>query len=539
MVRARHIVALFLAVTLVVTTLTALSAPSDWEELAAGISYQEFHLPDPNNVYVARLDIHNPSAIIESSIGQGRLSGGVEKVTDMARRYDQAINYWGQTWGGRNDVVVAINGSYYNNEGPGIPDGGQIHSGWYAKRFNDYGGFSGFAWYLNRNVMIGDCVYHEDGKQFITFIPTGDRIEFQGINISRPNNTLILYTPQYDATTKTSANDSLEVLVEMEQPTMVLTQNEMVTGYIREIRDGQGSTPIPFDHIILSARGTKRAELLARLAGLQVGDPIGVSQVITHKSECSGSTLKSWQRTYASIQGHFVFLKDGVVQDYNTNPGAIVRDPRTAIAFNEDYVYFIVVDGRAPGVSEGMTIHELAVFAQSQLGATWGVAEDGGGSSVMVVNGAVRNRPSDPCYKVFIPFTSNENPGSGQRRQVNPPPQLGTAQPTWCERPVANGMMMVVVQPISKSTTFTPGDDVITSQPVQVRLGPGTNYAALSTVSQGTPGVILDHMNQLDGVLAKGAYWWKVQFGSVVGWAPESSLQSSSRRSAISIPLDN
>ena len=59
------------------------------------------------------------SVTLDTGIGSGYLASGLESVSQMAARYDQAINYWGQapltpTWGSRNDVVVAINGSYYS-----------------------------------------------------------------------------------------------------------------------------------------------------------------------------------------------------------------------------------------------------------------------------------------------------------------------------------------------------------------------------------------------------------------------------------------
>jgi hypothetical protein len=41
--------------------------------------------------------------------------------------------------------------------------------------------------------------------------------------------------------------------------------------------------------------------------------------------------------------------------------------------------------------SEGMTIPELARSAKNTLGASWGISQDGGGSSTMVVNGQVMN----------------------------------------------------------------------------------------------------------------------------------------------------
>jgi exopolysaccharide biosynthesis protein len=61
-------------------------------------------------------------------------------------------------------------------------------------------------------------------------------------------------------------------------------------------------------------------------------------------------------------------------------------------------VWLVVVDGRQPGVSEGMTCHELAGLMQ-RLGCSDAVNLDGGGSSVMMIaapSGAleIANRPS-------------------------------------------------------------------------------------------------------------------------------------------------
>jgi hypothetical protein len=54
----------------------------------------------------------------------------------------------------------------------------------------------------------------------------------------------------------------------------------------------------------------------------------------------------------------------------------------------------VVVDGRQPGYSRGMTLRELAELLQ-RLGATQAMNLDGGGSSEMVVNGLTASRPSD------------------------------------------------------------------------------------------------------------------------------------------------
>ena len=61
-----------------------------------------------------------------------------------------------------------------------------------------------------------------------------------------------------------------------------------------------------------------------------------------------------------------------------------------------DSSYFLVVDGRQPGRSEGATEQELGQ-AMKAMGATDAISLDGGGSSILVVeqNGGARvvNRP--------------------------------------------------------------------------------------------------------------------------------------------------
>jgi hypothetical protein len=517
-------------------TLLVESASSPWEPVAEGIEYQKFQISGPNNVYVARMDRDNLNVTIESSIAQGRLSGGFETVSGMAERYDQAINFWGQSWGSRNDVVVAINGFFYNTS-TGVPRNGQIQSGWYAKRFDDYAGESGFAWRLDRRPFIGGCVVHADNKQFVSIPTLGKTIWIDNINFQRNANQLTLYTPQYDDDTGTD-NSGTEILVEMTRPSLILPTPHYAKGYVRGIRKNAGSTPIPFDHVVLSAHGTKAD----KLADLNLGDEIRISQEITHyKSDCSTPNSLDWTKTYASIGGSFFFLKDSQIIHYN-DLGALERHPRTAIAYNDDYIFFIVVDGRDPGVSIGMTIDELGLFCRDTLEATWGVNQDGGGSSTMVIKGAVINRPNADLYedKVYLPLiissgTENLDPPDtfpAEANDTNPTEEIRSSAPKMepiagggFERYVANGMLMVVVEPMEKSSTFTPNDMILTRQSTPIRLGPGTNYSILTTVSENTGGIVLNHNNGLNGVLAKGSYWWKVLIAGIEGWVTEESIE--------------
>jgi exopolysaccharide biosynthesis protein len=71
-----------------------------------------------------------------------------------------------------------------------------------------------------------------------------------------------------------------------------------------------------------------------------------------------------------------------------------MRHPRTAIGWNGRRLFLVVVDGRQPPWSDGMTLDEMTWLFQ-RLRATDALNLDGGGSSALVLNGRVVNRPSD------------------------------------------------------------------------------------------------------------------------------------------------
>ena len=79
-----------------------------------------------------------------------------------------------------------------------------------------------------------------------------------------------------------------------------------------------------------------------------------------------------------------------------TRPGfSAGRHPRTAVGIDREgrTLYLMTVDGRRES-DGGMTLVELA-HVMIQLGAYEAMNFDGGGSTTMVVEGSVVNRPSD------------------------------------------------------------------------------------------------------------------------------------------------
>jgi len=278
---------------------------------------------------------------------------------------------------------------------------------------------------------------------------------------------------------------------------------------------------------------------MSKLLQLNQNEQIEITQEITNWNT-NVETCKSrpenynWTKTFASIGGAKYFLKNSVISTFKPDDtDSINPNSRTAIAFNDQYVYFIVVDRWDPGVSEGITLPELANFAMTELGATHAISQDSGGSSTMAVNKQVINNTHCNFTKDCMPKPA-EDISTQKNQPVRPldkntplssdqgeaqTPEAVNVQPL-----VANGMMMVVIQPMEQSTTFSLSETVTTTVETKIWSGPGLNYHVWDTVPAYTPGVILDHLNDLEGVRVSDSYWWLVDFGGISGWVREEYL---------------
>lgn len=142
------------------------------------------------------------------------------------------------------------------------------------------------------------------------------------------------------------------------------------------------------------------------------------------------------------LGGNPLLIADGAeqYQDLSGSDAFFDRQPRTAVGVTaDDRLLLVVVDGRQPGYSVGMTLRELADLMKS-LGAQNAINLDGGGSTTMWVNGMVANRPSDGHQRgvgsalVVLPGSDPQQadltvapPGGSSS---NPPPPSGQLLPT-------------------------------------------------------------------------------------------------------------
>jgi hypothetical protein len=112
-----------------------------------------------------------------------------------------------------------------------------------------------------------------------------------------------------------------------------------------------------------------------------------------------GSPAKDWGRAGHAVGGAGLLLLNGRVFDewgeeriaagFDTT-----RHPRTMIGEDGTSIWLVAVDGRQPLLSLGMSFRELQGLA-ARLGLRSALNLDGGGSTTMVVRGAVVNHPSD------------------------------------------------------------------------------------------------------------------------------------------------
>lgn len=132
---------------------------------------------------------------------------------------------------------------------------------------------------------------------------------------------------------------------------------------------------------ISAERRSGRAKLLQRL---RPGNRVSVSWTV------------GFPGVIDSIGGIPRLVADRKIVVSNCRAYICLRHPRTGVGITaEGHVLMVVVDGRQRGYSNGMTITEFARLFR-RLGATDAVNLDGGGSSTMIVRGAVQNRPSFP-----------------------------------------------------------------------------------------------------------------------------------------------
>ncbi len=198
----------------------------------------------------------------------------------------------------------------------------------------------------------------------------GRILTIKGLNRQRITDDLVLFNRNYGSATRTNEHGR-EIRVRQ--------------GRAVEI-SAKGNMALDNNSLVLSGHG-ENADALARV---RRGDRIAVDQTL-------GSRMADEARLVVGAGP--LLLENGRV-NVRVREEAIAPDiafgraPRTGAGVTADgTVLLMVVDGRSQN-SAGMTLKEFAQYLK-RFGAVSAVNFDGGGSSEMVLDGRIMNRPSD------------------------------------------------------------------------------------------------------------------------------------------------
>lgn len=334
-------------------------------DIGLGAMYTSFRLPDvPLNVHVVELDLTNPYLKVQSNLSNDTLRD-LEAPSRMAIR---------KTSPGHR-VVTAINGDFYNitsgSPDLGMPVNGHATNGQLAKIPSPTRDVIAFGAdktpYLDVMTYMGKFQYN------------GQSYTINNINTARGANQLILFNQYNGKTTKTNAYGT-EVVLQLAEGSWAMNKQASLT--VKEIRKNLNAATIQPGEVVLSGHGTAAAVL----NGMAVGQTLTIDIDVAIKN---GTALPELMEL---IGGDRTILRDGVI----TNNNWAELHPRSAAGFSADKktFYLMMVEGRAPLVSNGVSTAQLAQLMVLS-GASTAINFDGGGSSSLVVHNEVANASSD------------------------------------------------------------------------------------------------------------------------------------------------
>ncbi len=357
----------FLAIGLIATVAGRLGARAEEEPHARPFVYHNEKIPEgPWSIHVLKIDRSSAEYDVDTVLARGNILG-METLTDQLKGWP--------TNAGR--PVAAINGDFYRSgRYEGDPEGIQITHGEIVSSPSGKACF----WI----DAAGRARTDEVQSMFRVICADGTSVKV-GLNEDRSKNEAVLYTPRLGPSTGTSGGREFVLEpdpAESHDKWTTLRVGVRLKGRVRKVLD-QGDTPL--------AAGTMVLSLGPSL--LEDGTGVGAARLKPGDLvEISTATLPDMSGCRTAIGGGPRLVVNGKPVGGWRSPND--RHPRTAIGWNDDHLYFVLVDGRQPGLSVGMSFTELANYF-IKLGCTTAVNLDGGGSASMWLFGHTVSSPSE------------------------------------------------------------------------------------------------------------------------------------------------
>lgn len=357
--------ATLLAVIGLLTTAATLAQPAglSWTTVAPGVEHAHFSRAAPAegswNINVLRVDMAQARLDV---IRARDTAIGLETVTSMAAR---------------TGAIAAINGGYFRTSGDFLGDStGTLQ-------------IDGIVWSEpDRERAAVGIVRNRRGSRLIfghvawqASLEAGRaKRTVDGLNRARGPNDLVVFTPAFGAATITD-DSGVEVVVR--------------SGRVAEVLDTAGSNAIPRDGFIVSARGEAR-EWVRR--SLPKGTRVRVRTTLRPADPVRSNPwaeaediLGAGPRLVTAGRVDVTDVREKMIPTFASD-----LHPRTAIgALADGRGLLLVADGRRAPERVGLALDDLARLL-IELGAVDAINLDGGGSTAMVVKGALVNFPTDP-----------------------------------------------------------------------------------------------------------------------------------------------
>ncbi|MEB3196289.1 MAG: phosphodiester glycosidase family protein [Candidatus Sericytochromatia bacterium] len=319
------------------------------DAIAPGVTYERTRRASHEGPLAAHLIriARRPGSSEVVPVSAGSSLGSVETVSAMARR---------------SRAIAGINGAYFSTRS-GHPLGLLMidRELWTGPLFHRSALFL-----APDRAMVGPTSLSER-----VVLSSGESYDLDGINLPRGANRLVAYTSRYGNRTGTPP-DGREWLLDAE-------------GGILNTVTGNGE--IPPSGRVLSAHGQVADWLSNRL---KLGQRLVFKQPLFELMPNVRHIIGAGPRLL--MNGRIELLTER--EQFRADVG-IGRAPRTAVGITADGdLLLLVVDGRSPRHSVGLTLLELAEFLRER-GAVDALNFDGGGSAAMTIRGELVSRPSD------------------------------------------------------------------------------------------------------------------------------------------------
>ncbi len=342
-------------------------AQENTEEIAPGVVYHKIHLPEgPWRIHVVEVEL--PRAWAAGIRVRTAKKQEARKTSSLAE-----------------DALAAINGDFLFPGQASQPAGLYIQSGDLIHLPQRR---SAFAITETGQPLI--AVYK---MELGLLTAAGERLHIAGFNREPALGELSVFNDRAQA-----EGDSLQAAAGflLQRLSGTSIANDTISFRVQQIRREAWPLSLEGDRWLLAAGAE-----YAATEQIALGDMV--------RLYCRLAPAQA--RLMEAISGGPRILRNGgvsieVEQERLSRSFADKRHPRTAIGYSQDeeVLFMIAVDGRQPGYSVGMSLRELAEFMSTRLAefsrakvnAYQGLNLDGGGSTTMVVNKQVVNKPSDP-----------------------------------------------------------------------------------------------------------------------------------------------